>query len=297
MKVTILGMGEIGTALYSILKEKKNVTVRGWDKNSSKIPGQGTLEESLEGSEVVFLCVPSWTLRGALHGISALVPRDACVVSLAKGIEKETCKTTDELLKEYLPEHHVGVLGGPMIAEEMLAGKHAAGVLGTEFPEARKRIKHLFKKTRLHIAVTSDMRGVALCGVLKNAYSLIIGMSEGLNVGQNAKGAFMAGAVTEMRYAVKLLGGKDRTVHGLAGIGDLFATSTSPNSRNRTVGVALATDGHESIASEGLMSLHCLEKLLTNERDTCPLLFFLIDLMAKRTTPSSLITYLSSLKI
>lgn len=297
MNVAIIGMGEIGSALYQVLTDKKNVTVRGWDKNASKVPNQGTLEDAVKNSEVIFLCVPSWTLRGALISIASLVQEGTGVVCLSKGIERETCKTTDELLREFLPGKDIGVLGGPMIAEEIVAKHHAAGVLGTTSSTLRKAVKQLFRKTTVHIATTTDIRGVALCGVLKNAYAVILGMGEGMNLGQNAKGAFMAGIIGEMQRGVKLLGGKQRTVLGLAGLGDLFATGTSPHSRNHAVGVALANNVDGELASEGLMSLHCLENIFAGQEASCPLLFFLINLKRKRVEASALPSYLSSIKV
>lgn len=292
MNIVIIGAGKIGMALHNVLINRKNVTVRLWDKNASIVPDQKTLDETIKDTEIVFLCLPSWTLRAALTSIRSCVTPTMGIIALSKGIEQETCKTSDALLQEFFPNHPVGVLGGPMIADELMSGKETVGVLGTHSAMLRKLTKKLFKNTVLHISATNDMRGVSLCGVLKNAYTLVLGIGEGLGLGDNAKGAFMSHAMEEMTLIVKMLGGKGKTVLGAAGLGDLYATSTSQHSRNRMVGVALANGTDGNLASEGLMSLHCLQKMLTTHLEAFNLLNHLVQVTKKAAEPSSLLQYL-----
>lgn len=289
MKVTILGMGEIGGALMHVLKNQKDVEVVGWDKNASKFPQQRGLQDSLKGADLVFLCVPSWNLRGALVSITPDLPTTAGLVSLAKGIEKESCRTSDELLQESFPEHPFGVLGGPMIAEEMLGDKLTSGVLATTSPQLRTLMRKLFKGSHLRIVTTSDIHGTTLCGILKNAFTLSIGIAEGLGLGENAKGTLFSHALSEMRTIVKYLGGKTPTVLGLAGAGDFYATSQSAHSRNRKVGIVLGTGGDGHLESEGFMSLVCLEKLIPVQELHVPLFASLLKI-AHQQAPAEIIT-------
>lgn len=281
-------MGEIGGALHHVLQSQKGVTVAGWDKNASKIPNQTSLQENLHEAEIVFLCIPSWNLRGALASITPHLSPTASIISLAKGIEKESCRLADELLKEQLHEHEFGILGGPMIAEEMLLDKLTCGIFASDSATLRTRVKKLFKNSGVHIVASKDVRGVTMCGVLKNAYTLSIGIAEGLGMGENAKGALFSHALGEMQVLIKLLGGKTQTVLGLAGAGDLFATAMSPHSRNRTVGVVLGTGGDGHLESEGFMSLTCLEKLLPQDARKLQLLDCLIKIGHEQAPPTLL---------
>lgn len=261
MKIMLLGMGEIGNALQHILRQRSDLQVIGWDKNASKYPDQPNLETSVADADVIFICVPSWNVRGALLSIARFVKPSATIFSLTKGIEKESCKTMDQLLYEIFPGHPFGILGGPMLAEDILSNKTTAAVLGSSSAQARKLGKHLFKNTSLQLSVTSDARGVALCGVLKNAFTLSLGIAEGSGMGENARGALFAHALTEMRIIVHALGGKSKTVLGLAGAGDFFATVQSRHSRNKMVGITLGTGADGHLESEGFISLFCLIKL------------------------------------
>jgi glycerol-3-phosphate dehydrogenase len=113
MIVGIIGYGEIGSALHAVLKNKRGVSVKPWDVNHEKYPNQGTLESVVSDCDVIFLCTPSWTLRGVLHSVHLHLKEGVPLIALSKGIENETQKTTDTLLTEMVPGHPVGILAGP----------------------------------------------------------------------------------------------------------------------------------------------------------------------------------------
>ena len=289
MDIGIIGYGEIGKAIHAVLKEKPGLTVKIWDKNASKIPGQGTHEAVVATSDLLFLCVPSWTLRGALFEMHKHLKEGSEVITLAKGIEQETCKTSEDLLGDILVGHPVGVLGGPMIADELSNGKPTVGVIGSTNADLRKNVRTLFKKTKLEIRTTTDAKGVALCGVLKNAYTLAFGIADGMGLGDNAKGCLLTRGLREMRIIMKLLGGKQSTILSEAGIGDLFATGQSPHSRNHSVGLAIGSGAKlDGLMSEGTMSLPCLEKLLKDHLAELPLLTYLQDVVKNGRKPEDI---------
>ena len=290
MHVTILGMGEIGSALSHILSGQKHVNLRCWDKNAAKAPNQTSLEDSIRMADLIFVCVPSWNLRGALINISPFMSSSAGIISLAKGMEKESHKTVDEILQELSGDRPFGILGGPMIAEEMLTNKLTSGAFATTSPTLRSQVKRLFKGSRLRIRTTQDVRGTALCGLLKNVYTLSLGIAEGLELGENAKGTLFSCALKEMQVLTKLLGGKPATVLSLAGAGDFYATSLSTHSRNLKVGIVLGTGGDGHLESEGFVSLRCLSKLIpTPHKSKLPLLTALIEI-AEQQAPASVLT-------
>ncbi|MFA5946626.1 MAG: NAD(P)H-dependent glycerol-3-phosphate dehydrogenase [Patescibacteria group bacterium] len=293
MNIGIIGYGEIGSAIHSVLKGKPDIVIRPWDVNTEKYPNQGTLESVVEASDLIFLCIPSWTLRGVLHSVHLHLKEGVPLISLSKGIEAETCKTTDILLQEMVPGHPVGILAGPMIAEELMAGKHTTGIIGSADTDVRKLVISLFKGTVLHIRGTADVRGVALCGVLKNTYVLGLGIADGLELGVNAKGVLMSRAVKEMRQIISKLGGKASTVLSEAGLGDLFTTGESTNSRNHMVGIAIGKNviGAE-LKSEGTMSIPCFKKLLADDLARLPFLHYLIDVTAGNVPASKITRFL-----
>lgn len=285
MKISIIGLGEIGSALMHVLSSQNNVVVTGWDKNASKRPEQLTLEKSLVEADLIFVCVPSWNLRGALMSIVPHIQPTVGIIALAKGIEKESHKFVDQLLEEQLPKYHIGVLGGPMLAEEMLANKITSGVIASRSSDLRSQVKTAFQGSTLRIFKSTDIRGTALCGVLKNTYTLGIGIAEGLGLGENAKGALFSQALREMQMIAKQCGGKQDTILGLAGAGDFFATCQSPHSRNRMIGITLATGADGHLESEGFMSLTCLRGLLDITNKNLPLLDCLIKIGHERANP------------
>jgi glycerol-3-phosphate dehydrogenase (NAD(P)+) len=290
MNIGIIGYGEIGSAIHSVLKGKPDIKVRPWDVNTEKYPNQGTLESVVQECDLIFLCIPSWTLRGVLHSVHLHLKEGVPLISLSKGIEAETCKTTDILLQEMVPGHPVGILAGPMIAEELMAGKQTTGIIGSEDSNVRKFVASLFKGTALHIRGSADVRGVALCGVLKNTYVLGLGIADGLELGVNAKGVLISRAVKEIRFIVKTLGGKTSTVLSEAGLGDLFTTGESPNSRNHAVGIDIGKNTiGANLQSEGTMSIPCFKKLLEAELARLPFLHYLID-VTMGNVPASKIT-------
>lgn len=274
MQITILGAGEIGTALAHAINRRANVKI--WDKNADKVPNQGTLADALTDADIVFLCIPSWMLRAALHNIKPHLNEKTAVIALTKGIERETCLFTDDLITSELPDRTFGILGGPMLAEEIMTDKVAGGILGSTSMELESAVEQLFNGSSLSIETTTDTRGVAVCGVLKNVYAVTLGICEGLALGDNAKGMIVAQAVREMQNLADRLGAQSTTALGRAGLGDLFATGMSSHSRNHTVGVSLANGGDGHLASEGLMSLPCLQKILGADVQQYPLLAALV---------------------
>ncbi len=281
-------MGEIGMALHHVLARQADLEITGWDKNASKLPEQSTLQASVSEAEIIFVCVPSWNLSAALRSIAPYIKDSAGIVSLAKGIEKESHKSVDEILNTQLPGHASGVLGGPMIAEDMLGGKLTAGVFAASNGRLKTKVKKIFKNSAVRIVTSSDVHGTAICGVLKNVYTLSIGIAEGVGLGENAKGALFAIALGEMRTIMKLLGGKTTTVLGLAGAGDFFATALSTHSRNRNVGIALGTGGEGYLESEGFTSFSSLQTLISVDSKRLPLLSALIKIANKQAPPSLL---------
>jgi len=161
------------------------------------------------------------------------------VVSLVKGLEQVTDHRMTEIVAEVLPGYPAGVLAGPNIAKEVMAGYAAAATIAMPDQNLAARLADLFRTTRFRIYSTTDVVGVEIAGALKNVFAIAAGMGDGAGAGYNTKAMVITRAVREMRRLGEALGGDPLTFSGLAGTGDLIVTCTSPLSRNRHVGEEL----------------------------------------------------------
>lgn len=283
-KIAIIGYGELGRAVHKLLKIKKELIVEVWDKKGG--PDQKSLSETVSLSSAVFICVPSWCVREALSDIKYFLSKDAFVICLSKGIEEKTLKTMDVVLTDILPPNQpVCILSGPMLAEELTAGKRGFGVVAVKNKKDFKLLKGIFNGTNLAVEYSSDLRGVALCGVLKNIYALGLGAANGLELGSDVAGRLCTMALNEMIKIVDLLGGKGKTALGTAGIGDLIATGFSRYSRNRAAGVELVETGICCLKSEGFTSVGPMAELLGKKADELPFFNILKSIVLENGKP------------
>ena len=283
-KVAIIGIGDMGTALGGVF-ESAGFFVESWDKDESKMTEKKELSEVVSGADVVFLCIPSWAVREAVSGLISFLKEDAVVVSISKGIEKETKKTMDKVLAEVLPEgQSFAFLGGPMIAEEISASKFSAGVLASESEDVFEKIKPLFEKSDVRLEYSADVFGVTLCGVLKNIYALALGMADGFSASDNKKGYLVAKSVNEMSEVIGELGGEKNTAFSVAGLGDLIATGFSECSHNWSAGCKIAK-GDKDVKSEGTNSLTAILELLGEKKSDFPILKILDEIINEQKDP------------
>jgi glycerol-3-phosphate dehydrogenase (NAD(P)+) len=200
------------------------------------------LEDACGRADVVVLGVPSHGLRGVLTEAAAFIGADVPVVSLAKGVEQGTLRRMTEVVDEVLTAHsseQVGVLTGPNLAREIAAGQPAASVVAMRDPAAAAALQQLFMAATFRVYTNRDVVGCEIAGALKNVMAIAAGIADGLGYGDNTKAALLTRGLAELTRLGVALGGEPLTFSGLAGMGDLVATCTSTQSRNRTVGVEL----------------------------------------------------------
>ena len=283
--VVILGFGEIGSAIHNILQKNTRISLSAWDKNAHKLPEQVPLETLIPSADIVLVCVPTWILANALQSVKNLLKPECIIVTVAKGFEKESCRTLPEILAQTMPSTPHVHLAGPMLAEELHAGKSAIAVVASTNAKARRKVAALFRSTALKVTPSTDMIGVSMAGALKNVYAIGMGALEELELGANARGWYLVRAIEEMRVITEAFGGKAKSVMGMAGLGDLVATGTSPYSGNFTVGRELARGEAPSRPSEGLNVLPCLLRRLPEYSPKLPILNSIALLVERRTPP------------
>lgn len=265
-KVTFIGGGSFGTAL-SVLLSKKGVAVSVWDKNleviedinvkrenlkylpkvaiPSNVKAYENLEESLLGSEVVVLAVPSHAIRDVSRKLRPLIRENQIVVSIAKGIEESTQKRLSEVIEEEIPNNPIVILSGPSHAEEVAIDIPTTVVVASKNMEAALKIQDLFMTNKFRVYTNDDLVGVEIAGAVKNIIALAAGVSDGIGYGDNTKAALMTRGMSEIIRIGTKLGGKLETFSGLTGMGDLIVTCTSMHSRNRRAGILIG-QGHST---------------------------------------------------
>ena len=259
-KIAVIGAGSWGTAL-SISLSGNGHTVKIWDLDKEhlkelsdnrenvrylpevKFPDalqiSYTVEDAIEGADVVLFSVPAQHFRSALSGAVPYLKPEMVLVNVAKGIEQKSLKRLSEIAFETLPDARYVVLSGPSHAEEVGRGLPTTLVSASDEQELAEYIQDVFMSDRLRIYTNSDVTGVELGGALKNIIALGAGISDGMGYGDNAKAAMMTRGITEIaRLGVKL-GADLSTFSGLTGIGDLIVTCTSMHSRNRRCGIMI----------------------------------------------------------
>ncbi len=261
--VLIIGAGALGQALAKALP-KDRAQVSFFDVDPSKCPGGcQPLETLVPAANFIFLCIPSWAVRPALAQVAALIQPGTAVLSMAKGLESPTAKTMYDICIEVLPPNQPsGILGGALLAHEIGSGLPGMGVIACSDDSLAANLLALFQGSSVQLAWSSDARSVALGGVLKNIYALVLGIGDGLGLGSNARGWLFAQAVREMLDIAKFLQADPQVILSVAGIGDLVATGLSPQSKNHAAGTELARTGRTAIECEGVMSFPSLMQLV-----------------------------------
>ncbi|WP_163510485.1 NAD(P)H-dependent glycerol-3-phosphate dehydrogenase [Fodinicola acaciae] len=258
----VIGAGSWGTTFAKILAEAGNhVTlwarrpevadaVNATHRNDEYLPGIGlpaTLtattdaKEAISGAELVVLAVPSQTLRGQLEGWRDWIDEDATLVSLMKGIELGTTLRMSEVIVEVtgVPADRVAVVSGPNLARELADRQPAATVIACADNARAKRLQRATTTPYFRPYTNNDVLGCELGGAVKNVIALACGMAEGMGFGDNTKATLITRGLAETARLGQALGADPLTFAGLAGLGDLVATCSSPLSRNHSFGVRL----------------------------------------------------------
>ena len=241
MKITVLGSGGWGTALALLLLENGHeVTLWSYTEEESRVLRETRENPMLKGCGAVVMATPSFAVRATAAKLKQLADPGTIVISVSKGIEKDTSLRLSQVIEEELQGHcPVVVLSGPSHAEEV--GRHVpTGVVAaSEDLELARQVQDLFMNPRFRVYTSTDKVGTELCAALKNIIALCAGCCDGMGCGDNTKALLMTRGLAEMARLGVALGGKQETFAGLAGVGDLIVTCCSMHSRNRRCGILI----------------------------------------------------------
>jgi glycerol-3-phosphate dehydrogenase (NAD(P)+) len=262
MKAAVLGAGSWGTTFAKVLADAGNDVIL-WARraelaqrieqthqNTDYLPGLHLPEklrathdaaEALTGADLVAIAVPAQTLRGNLAGWAPLLPADATVLSLMKGVELGTTSRMSEVIADAggVPPPRVAVLSGPNLAVEIAREQPTATVIACIDEQRAVEVQHACTAPYFRPYTNTDVVGCELGGAIKNAIALACGMARGMGYGDNTIASIITRGLAETARLGTLLGADPLTFAGLAGLGDLVATCASPLSRNRSFGERL----------------------------------------------------------
>ncbi len=288
MKILIVGNGQIGSAIFHLLKENKQKSIiEIYDKDELKNTSGKTLKECLKDSDFVFLCIPSWQLSKSLKDISIHLKSNTILISLSKGLDISSGKSTDVLIEKNINNPKYALLSGPMFAREIIENKMCFAVGATKDKKIFNKVSALFENTKLVLEYSNKVHSVAMAGVLKNIYTLAISIIDNSIEDNNVKGFLSAKAIGEMDQIAKILKLEEKTIYGTAGIGDFIATVSSRHSQNRKVGEEISSNGSTSSLSEGLVSLPSVLKLLGNKYKKLQILSLIEKIIKNKKNPKN----------
>jgi glycerol-3-phosphate dehydrogenase (NAD(P)+) len=299
MRFVICGAGAWGTAVAVHLARKEHEVIlvprseekaemmRRNGENCFHLPRvpfptnlrvDAKVEDYLNDCYGLFFACPIQGLRTLCEG---LVPHltgtgTPWLISLIKGLEQGTLRKPSAIVADYFPQWPFACLSGPTYALEFALGQPAAMVLASP-REDLALLQRVLDTEEVRVQASQDLSGVELASCLKNIYALGAGLFDGLGLGDNAKAAYLTGAVREMAQLGCLLGGQRETFYGLSGLGDLMATAQGQWSRNRTFGERFARgvpleELTKGLLVEGYWSLDCFRRLATQMGAEMPIL-------------------------
>ena len=305
MKISVLGAGGWGTTLGILLhynghdvtlweyrksyanklnKKRENIDLLPGIKIPEEINITNKLEESTTDQHLIVLAVPSQFLRSAVKKIKSHNIKETILVSVAKGIEKNSLLTMSQMLKDVHPlleDEQIGVLSGPSHAEEVAKMIPTTVTAASTSLETAKSIQAAFMTSYFRVYSSTDILGVELGGAFKNVIAIGAGIIDGAGFGDNTKAAIMTRGVAEISRLGLAMGARPETFAGLSGMGDLIVTCMSKHSRNRYVGeqlgkgkklkqvlksMEMVAEGVETSRSASqLAKKHSVETPITNE--------------------------------
>ncbi|MDO9379106.1 MAG: NAD(P)H-dependent glycerol-3-phosphate dehydrogenase [Nocardioidaceae bacterium] len=323
-RTAVLGAGSWGTAFALVLADAGN-DVHVWGRrqevcdaindlreNTDYLPGitlPDAIEAShdpvhvLDGAEVVVLAVPSQQLRANLEQWAEHIPSDAIIVSLMKGIELGTHLRMSEVIAELTgagPER-IAVVTGPNLAKEIALREPAASVVACADEDVARRLQKVCHTASFRPYTNTDVVGCELGGTTKNIIGLAVGVASGMGFGDNAKATVITRGLAETARLGNAMGADPLTLAGLAGLGDLVATCSSPLSRNRTFGEKLGqgmtveevTASTRQVA-EGVKSCESVAELAAAHGVDMPIVDAVAALIRGEATPRDMVTSLVS---
>jgi len=312
MQTAVVGAGSWGTTVAALVAAKQPTklwarspelaaVIGRTHENPRYLPGiplppalvaTGSLSEAVGDADVVLMGVPSHGFRAVLEAMAPALRPEAVIVSMAKGIEGGTNLRMSEVVDQVLPGHVAGALSGPNLAREVAEGQPAASLVALPDEHVARRVQQCLHCSTFRVYTGTDVVGCEIAGATKNVMAIAAGISDGLGFGENTRAVIITRGLAELGRLGITLGGQTLTFGGLAGVGDLVATCTSPHSRNRTVGFELGRGmdlgdivSGMTMVAEGVKSAAPLVALARSAGVEMPIAEQVASIVSGETTP------------
>jgi glycerol-3-phosphate dehydrogenase (NAD(P)+) len=258
LRILILGYGEMGHAMEFLLAAQHDVRI--WNMGEVVKGKHSKLEAEVAEAQVVMFCLPVTPHFEIAQRIKPHLTANSVCLTIAKGLD-ESGRTAAQAFESILGEqHHYGVIYGPMISEELRAGR--LGFADAVLSDAAdfEVIRGMFLGSTLVCQQASDLHGRSWSVILKNVYAILFGMADELKLGDNMRGHLVAASIAELSGIVQAFGGQAHTPYSYAGLGDLITTATSEDSHHHSLGRKLVRGEWDDISGEGVHTLRMVEK-------------------------------------
>jgi glycerol-3-phosphate dehydrogenase (NAD(P)+) len=294
-RVLILGYGKMGHAMEYLLAARHDVRI--WNLGEVVKGSHATLEQEVADAQVVLFCLPVNPHHEIASRIEPYLAKDSLCLTIAKGLDEQGRTAAQVFDSAFDGRHHYGVIYGPMISDEIRAGKHAFADVVLSDSADFDVMNSLFLGSTLICQQATDMHGRSWSVILKNVYAIMFGVSDELNLGKNMRGHLMVAAIAELSGIVQAFGGQAHTPYSYAGLGDLLTTATSEDSHHHTLGRQLVRGEWSDISGEGVHTLQMVEKYRPFDWRAFPLFTLAHDIVtAPQTLHERVEDYLKQLR-
>jgi glycerol-3-phosphate dehydrogenase (NAD(P)+) len=280
-RVLLIGFGEMGHAMSHLLQDQHELTV--WQRRPADGSEPVAIEEAASDKDFIIFCVPTVPLFAIAEQIKSSVSEQTVCISIGKGLDKQgrpAFRALTDSLGERVP--HV-VIYGPMIAEELSAGRPGFAQVGSSKSAWADQVAALFRGTRLYLSTSGDTTGLSWSAVLKNVYAIAFGVADGLELGDNVRGYLAATALAELADIAVEMGGTPEAPFGLAGLGDMLTTATSPDSHHHGLGEKIARGDRDQLEGEGIHTLEMVKKSGVIDISRYPLFSLVAEMVEHET--------------
>ena len=282
-RVLILGYGKMGHAMEYLLAARHDVRI--WNMGVVVKGSHATLEEEVAEAQVILFCLPVNPHHEIAGRIAPYLAKGCVCLTIAKGLDESGRTAAQVFESRFAGKHHYGVVYGPMISEELRAGRHGFADVVLSHAADFEVMHSLFRGSTLICQQASDMHGRSWSVILKNVYAIMFGVADELKLGDNMRGHLMVAAIAELSGIVQSFGGQAHTPYSYAGLGDLLTTATSEDSHHHSLGRQLVHGEWSSITGEGVHTLQMVEKFQVFEWRAYPLFSLAHDVV---TAPEAL---------
>jgi glycerol-3-phosphate dehydrogenase (NAD(P)+) len=319
MKVSILGCGAYGLALRHILVNNK-LNVCSWTYNeeeceeliktkkspklkdyilNGKVNITSNMEECINGSDLIVIAVPAFAFEETIKNLKIYINRKTMVLIATKGIEQNKCLFLDEIFRLYL-KNKFGVISGPTFAEDIVKNSSIGFSLATKYKEVDYIVRSCFENKTTKFRTTKDVRGIEICGSIKNVMAIASGMLSGMKVTDSTRALFLTESMNDIKELIKYLGGKKKSILSFAGFGDILMTCTSTKSRNYSFGYLIGGGASqkeidkylEETTVEGMYTLKSIHKLVRKKKVKIPIINLIHDIIIGKKEKEEMIKFL-----